>query len=106
MKSPYANNGHAAYLPTATQAIARRAKEEPELRTFQAWSDDGYKIIKGSKHVGRNADGVCLFSADQVEKLPRSRRAYSHDPDAEADELVEAFGEDGLDGNPADYGDN
>lgn len=106
MKSPYADNGHAAYLPTATQAIARRSKEEPELRTFQAWSDDGYKIVKGSKHVGRNADGVCLFSSDQVEKLPRRAHSGRGDPHAHADEVVEAFGEDGLDGNPADYGDN
>ena len=35
-------------------------------RTFQAWSMDGYKIIKGSKAVGRSELGEPLFSPRQV----------------------------------------
>jgi hypothetical protein len=55
-----------------------------KLRTFQDWSNDGYKIIKGSKAVGRNSDGVCLFTADQVTKRFISRavsEGYNEDTD-------------------------
>jgi len=37
-----------------------------KTRTFKDWSDAGYKINKGSKSIGRDEDGNCLFSLDQV----------------------------------------
>lgn len=39
-----------------------------EKRTFNDWSERGYLIKKGSKSVGRNERGECLFSSDQVTK--------------------------------------
>jgi hypothetical protein len=40
----------------------------PSIRTFKDWSQDGYKIRKGSKSIGRNEKGECLFSRRQVTK--------------------------------------
>lgn len=42
-------------------------------RTFREWSDDGYKIIKGSKSIGRNENGECLFSDEQVIRFPKKQ---------------------------------
>ena len=67
-----------------------------QLRTFQEWSDDGYKIIKGSKSVGRNADGVCVFNGTQVVK-------YSPPEVGEQEYDEEEYDQD-LPGNPNDYG--
>lgn len=36
--------------------------------TFKWWSNHGFKILKGSKHVDRNKIGECLFSKNQVVK--------------------------------------
>jgi len=41
------------------------------LRTFNDWSQDGYKIKKGAKHVARNEKGECLFSRAQVTLRPK-----------------------------------
>lgn len=73
-----------------------RRRSVTETKTFQEWSSMGYKILKGSKSVGRNASGVCLFSAEQVHK------AFQPDM-GEFDE--DEFDPD-LPGNPADYGDS
>lgn len=73
----------------------RRRKPKIELRTFDAWSTDGYMILKGSKHVKRNEWGECLFSSEQVQYV--GNFAYC-DEDCE-----EEFDQD-LPGNPADYG--
>jgi len=40
------------------------------LRTFNSWSQDGYKIKKGSKHVARDSEGRPLFSEHQVTHRP------------------------------------
>jgi hypothetical protein len=39
--------------------------------TFQQWSDQGWKIKKGQRHVGRLNDGTCLFEKGQCEYLGR-----------------------------------
>lgn len=69
---------------------------DKELRTFQDWSDDGYKIIKGSKAVSRNAAGVCVFSGAQVVK-------YSY-PEIGEEEYDEDEYDQDLPGNPNDFG--
>lgn len=38
-----------------------------ERFTWDEWRARGYHIKAGSKMVGRNADGVAVFSASQVE---------------------------------------
>jgi hypothetical protein len=35
-------------------------------KTFKEWSALGYRILKGSKSVGKNAKGEHLFSGEQV----------------------------------------
>ena len=37
-----------------------------DWRTFEEWSADGYRIVKGSKSQRRNEDGVPLFHLEQV----------------------------------------
>lgn len=76
------------------------------LHSFDYWSSKGYKIIKGSKSVGRNSDGKPLFSNKQIEKKrplkPLSIFANS-DPreDGFPDEYYDCFP-----GDPMDYGNN
>lgn len=45
-------------------------------KTFDEWSDAGYKIKKGSKSASRNDRGIPTFTSDQVEKkrMPLSRK--------------------------------
>ncbi len=71
---------------------------EKTLKTFQEWSDAGYKIFKGEKSVGRNKAGVCVFSGAQVVK-------YAPTPDLNDEYDEEEFDQD-MPGNPADYGDS
>ena len=40
----------------------------PRRLTYKEWSDAGFHVIKGSKACGRNKDGVCVFSEDDVEQ--------------------------------------
>lgn len=69
----------------------------PELRTFNDWSNDGFKILKGTKSAQRNAQGIPLFSAEQVTKTGCTYIGQGEDGDEED------FDPD-LPGNPADYG--
>lgn len=71
-----------------------------KLRTFQEWSDDGYQILKGSKHVARNKDGVCLFSSEQVRLYSRSVPSEEDLGDWDYEDMQD------MPGNPADYGDS
>jgi hypothetical protein len=68
------------------------------LRTFNEWSKMGYQILKGSKSVGRNRDGVPLFTYRQVKAASRSCFGPVYyeagDDDFDGD----------LPGNPMDYG--
>ena len=34
--------------------------------TYKEWQAQGYHVIKGRKAVGRNGDGVCVFSEHDV----------------------------------------
>jgi hypothetical protein len=85
-----------APLPAGYKMSEERAPKE-ELKTFREWSDLGCMVIKGSVHVGRNKEGVCLFSSLQV-----IGSDWAGDPD-------DYYDEDELDmdmpGNPMDYGD-
>lgn len=76
---------------------ARRRADVPRLRTFKEWSNDGFAIIKGSKHVGRNEAGQCLFSEEQVKYSPGWSDCGEQDDD------WDEFDPD-LPGNPHDYG--
>jgi len=37
------------------------------LHTFDEWKSMGKSVIKGQKSVGRNSDGICVFSEKQVQ---------------------------------------
>lgn len=41
-------------------------KDEIRL-TYDQWKRLGFFVVKGEKSTMRNADGVCLFTEDQVE---------------------------------------
>ena len=63
-------------------------------RTFGQWSRDGYKIKKGSKSVGKSADGEYLFTEEQVEYLYGAKRrypSYGDDCDMEEDYAMAEF---------------
>jgi hypothetical protein len=51
-----------------------------ELRTFNEWSQMGYKIIKGSKTRGKTLAGF-MFSREQVQYIGSRYRGqrYAHD---------------------------
>ena len=60
--------------------------ETTELKTFQQWSDLGYKILKGSK--ARWVNGVAVFSRDQVIHrttyvVPRQFADFDREEDSE-----------------------
>lgn len=38
--------------------------------TYDEWARLGFGIIKGSKHSGRNDEGVCTFTEYQVSPIP------------------------------------
>ena len=59
-----------------------------ETRTFDNWSDDGYKIIKGSKAIGFNIHGLALFNESQVIKRPK--RTYN-ESNSTSDNSVREF---------------
>ena len=50
-----------------------------EVRTFDEWSEEGYRIDKGSKATGRNEAGVCTFDRSQVTDIYKdsNREKYS-----------------------------
>ena len=50
-------------------------------KTFEEWSNSGFKIKKGSKSIGRNSDGKCIFSSYQVELKPVMYGRYYGDGD-------------------------
>jgi hypothetical protein len=35
-------------------------------RTFDEWSKKGFFIIKGEKSIGKNEEGIAVFSEEQV----------------------------------------
>lgn len=45
------------------------------MKTFQEWSEAGYKILKGSKATW--VENVAMFSQEQVTKSTRPTRAIS-----------------------------
>ncbi len=85
-----------APLPAGYKAKEQK-RPKVELKTFNDWSDAGYKILKGSKSVGRNSAGVALFSSEQVMYVADD---WLGDPDESDDEY-----DPDLPGNPDDYGD-
>lgn len=70
-----------------------------KYRTFKHWSSFGFIIKAGSKAVGRNSQGECVFSRDQVEhifdikrKRPKRRTWTSGSADYDTgDADLEAF---------------
>jgi hypothetical protein len=44
--------------------------------TFQQWSEQGWKVKKGQKHVGRLNDGTCLFEKGQCEYVNKRKTFY------------------------------
>ena len=49
--------------------------QEDDMKTFQEWSDSGYKILKGSKATW--VDGVPMFGEDQVVDTRMAYISYS-----------------------------
>jgi len=39
-----------------------------KAKTFDEWKALGYHVIKGEQHTGRNKDGICTFTREQVEE--------------------------------------
>lgn len=56
------------------------------MRTFNDWSQDGYKIKKGSKHIAKNSKGECLFGSHQVTKREKPLYLSSGHWDSATDE--------------------
>ena len=54
------------YRSDQKAAADREGTKKAGYRTFNEWSNAGYRIIKGSKSHSRNSDGVCLFHESQV----------------------------------------
>jgi hypothetical protein len=54
---------------------------EFQIKTFDEWSRLGFKILKGSKSIGKNKDGLCLFSEKQVSKWARAGYDVYKSPD-------------------------
>ena len=66
------------------------------VKTFDEWSKEGYRILKGSKHVGRNEDGVPLFNRRQV-RGPSDNYDYEDSGDVEYDvEMQNLYNYDGY----------
>lgn len=40
-----------------------------KLRTFNEWRNEGFVVRKGEKAIGFNAEGIALFSIDQVKDV-------------------------------------
>lgn len=55
------------------------------MKTFDEWKNDGYIIRKGSRSVGKNENGECLFSEDQV-FLPSTTRKFNQQIDYDDDD--------------------
>jgi len=55
-------------------------------RTFDDWSQDGYKIKKGSKSIGKNEKGEYLFSHAQVTLREKPLYSSSSHWDSATDE--------------------
>ena len=58
-------------------------------RTFEEWSNLGFKIIKGSK--GKRVNGLVLFSDEQVTKY-RPKQWYSWTEGLDHDSAAEDYG--------------
>lgn len=48
-----------------------------EKRTFDEWVSLGFRILKGSKAIGRNEHGTALFDATQVIEADDERFNYT-----------------------------
>ena len=52
-----------------------------EVKTFEEWNVEGFRIKRGSKAIARTVDGVPLFSEDQVyvpeRRIPRTGYGYT-----------------------------
>ena len=55
--------------------------EPGNRKTLKEWNRDGYKVMKGARHVGRNARGVCVFAASQVVSMKSRTRRIDNEPD-------------------------
>lgn len=63
-------------LADRIQEIGNQKKKEKEKKekkfnekkphTFQEWSDNGFRVMKGQKSTGRNDVGVATFTRNQV----------------------------------------
>lgn len=78
------------------------------FHSFDYWSKNGYKIIKGSKSSCRNKDGRPLFSNKQITKI--KTKIYDIYSDLDKDDY-EPYNpdyreDDDLWISPLDFGDN
>ena len=61
------------------------------LKTFEAWHELGFRVCKGAKHVGRNAQDIPLFSAMQVWRPSKGFAGSEYEEDDEDDEDYHDF---------------
>ncbi len=64
--------------------------------TFTGWSDRGYMIIKGSKSHSKDANGIPLFSNDQVKPRPKNYSFRNYGADEDWDGLAYCMSEEDL----------
>jgi hypothetical protein len=57
------------------------------LKTFQEWSNAGYRIYKGAHHIARNEQNVPLFAESQVFIPSDSYTDFDREEDAELADL-------------------
>lgn len=70
----------------------------PLARTFDQWSRVGFKVTKGSKSLSRNAQGVPLFTEDQVERYLDPLAGFDGpDLDGFSDEDDDSYPDPGVD---------
>lgn len=57
-----------------------------EFKTFNEWSNTGYRILKGSKSIVRNSEGIPLFHKTQVTRKIKSYGNHWQETDGEWDD--------------------
>lgn len=65
------------------QFMSRKKKQKPEpvieVFTFDEWKARGFHVNKGEKSTSRNADGVCVFTRQQVSENTKKYTLREYD---------------------------
>ena len=61
-----------------------------KTRTYREWQKEGFQVRKGEKSIGRNSDGVAVFSEAQVDWADYGDEDYDHPGESVA--RLEAWG--------------